>query len=122
LTILNAVTLVGTDLGTIALTPLTKFTLFSYTAAATPAGSDFRFGNALTNNGVVTLDGVPCLINYYDTTPGSNGGTLGAGVNYVTLTVSAVPEASSILVMGLGGVFAFGAVWLGKRFGFAFKC
>lgn len=31
--------------------------------------------------------------------------------------VYAVPEASSLLVVGLGGIFAFGAVGLGKRYG-----
>lgn len=32
-----------------------------------------------------------------------------------------VPEASSFLVIGLGGIFAFGAIGLGKRFGISAK-
>lgn len=35
--------------------------------------------------------------------------------------IGAVPEASSFLVVGLGGIFAFGAIGLGKRYGFSAK-
>jgi fibronectin-binding autotransporter adhesin len=33
--------------------------------------------------------------------------------------VSAVPEASAFLTVGLGGILALGAAWIGKRIGFA---
>jgi hypothetical protein len=33
------------------------------------------------------------------------------------VTITAVPEASTFFVIGLGGVFAFVAVRLGKRMG-----
>jgi fibronectin-binding autotransporter adhesin len=57
-------------------------------------------------------------VNYNDTTPGANFASEALdNVNFVTLTV--VPEASSVIAMGLTGCCAAAAVYLRKRFGLA---
>ena len=119
LKIMSAVSLVGVNLGVDPIAAVTKFTVLSYLAAD---ATDFRFGNVLVDDSSIVIGGVTYIINYNDTTPGVNGGT--GGMSYVTLTtpsVAAVPELSSVLTVGLAGVFAFGAIRLGKRFGFSFK-
>jgi autotransporter-associated beta strand protein len=71
--------LVATDLAPTALTNGTKYTLFSY--SGTWDGNTF---NGLADNtGVVTIGPNQFHIDYNDTTPGVNGGSLG---KYVTLT------------------------------------
>jgi len=45
----------------------------------------------------------------------------GTSITVDRVYTAAVPEVSSFLVMGLGGMFAVGAVWLGKRNGLLFK-
>jgi hypothetical protein len=101
------------DLGPGFIPNLTKFTLISYasgappgTFAGLPEGADFSMG------------GQRWKIKYADSA-GINGGAFPTIGHNVTLT--AIPEASSILVMGLGGIFAIGAVLLGKRYGIAIK-
>ena len=79
---------------------------------ASPTGRQ-HIGNAPNNNDYYSLGGQLWRIKYDDTPAGTvNGGAYG---NAVTLT--AVPEASTFLVLGLGGVFAFAAVRMGKRLG-----
>jgi hypothetical protein len=58
-------------------------------------------------------------IRYNDANPGGNFlGDIDAGnTAFVTLTV--VPEASTFIIIGLGGVFVIAAVRMGKRLGFA---
>ena len=70
------------------------------------------------NLGVVTVGlNNQFRIRYADTAAGGNfAGETIDNARFVTLT--AVPELSSIVSVGLGGLFAIGAVWLGRRFGF----
>jgi autotransporter-associated beta strand protein len=71
------------------------------------------FGNAALNNNDYTLGGQTWRIKYDDTPLGTVNG--GAYANAVTLT--AVPEASTFFVIGLGGIFTIAAVRMGKRLG-----
>jgi hypothetical protein len=61
------------------------------------------------DDSLITLDGISFIIDYNDSV---------GGVNAVTLTTpAAVPEASTFLTIGLGGIFAIAAVWMGRRMG-----
>jgi autotransporter-associated beta strand protein len=110
LTIMSGVSLVGTNLGTIPLAWNTRLTVFGYTS-----GAPGTFVG-MADDTLVSFGGQTWKINYDDMTAGINGGV---GSKFVTLT--AVPEASSLLVMGLGSLFALAGVWLGKRCGVAPK-
>ncbi len=112
---LAGVALSASDLGVGAL-PLamgTKFTLINY-------GGTWNLGTftGLANHSTNLVIGLNRFqIDYDSTTGGSNfgGGSVGAGSHYVTIT--AVPEASAFLVIGLGGIFTIAAVRMGKRMG-----
>ena len=92
LSLANDAVLSLSDLGSTVLAPLTKLTLVSY--AGTWNGGTFA-GKA--DDSVLTVGANSFTINYNDTS--------GSGLysNYVTLT-SAVPEASSLLMVGMVGV------------------
>jgi fibronectin-binding autotransporter adhesin len=107
----NNVTLSATDLTPGFIIGGMKFTLVRYntggwnggTFAGLPDGKHFLIGPH------------EFIIDYNDTTPGLNGGT--AGGEYVTITT--IPEASALVTTGLVLLSALGAVWVGKRMGFA---
>jgi fibronectin-binding autotransporter adhesin len=117
---LATVALSGSDLGSGLLAYGTKFTLINY--GGTWNGGIFT---GLPNYSTSLVIGSNRFyINYSDTTGGSNfgGGTYGGGIGPHYVTITAVPEASTFLTIGLGGVFALAAVWMGKRLGVsAFK-
>lgn len=98
----------------IAMAPATKLALISY--GSYNGGLFTLAGNLLADEEVFTIGANTFRIDYDDPflSLSANGGT-GTGVSLTT--ISAIPEASSILVMGLGGVFAIGLMWLGKRMG-----
>jgi hypothetical protein len=75
------------------------------------AWNNGKFGNASLNNNYYMLGGQLWRIKYDDTPAGTVNG--GAYANAVTLTA----VASTFIVIGLGGVFAFAAVRMGKRMG-----
>jgi autotransporter-associated beta strand protein len=82
----------------------TKFTLISYLAGTWNGGTFV----SLPDDSQFTLGANTFAINYNDTSAGSNfGGGAAAGNNYLTLT--AVPEASSILfgALACAGVTLF---------------
>jgi autotransporter-associated beta strand protein len=112
---LASVALAAADLG-VGAAPLamgTKFTLINY--GGTWNGGIFTgYANHSTNL-VIGLNRFQ--IDYDNTTGGVNfgGGSVGAGSHFVTIT--AVPEASTFLTIGLGGIFAIAAVWMSKRVG-----
>ena len=91
----------------------TKFTMIAYDG--TWNGGTFV---GAPNLGVVTIGlNNQFQIRYADTTAGGNfAGETMDNARFVTLT--SVPELSSFVSVGLGGLFAIGAVWLGRRFGF----
>ena len=68
-----------------------KFTLFSYTGTVTGTFT------GLADDSTFTAGGGDWLLNYNDTSAGTNGGT---GTSFVTIT--AVPEPSAFLLGGLG--------------------
>ena len=86
----------------------TRFTVISY-AGLWNSGTF----NSLPNNSYLILAGHGFQIKYNDTPAGTVNG--GAYTNAVTLT--AVPEASTFFVIGLGGIFSIALVRLGKRMG-----
>jgi len=112
---LATVGLSASDLG-IGAVPLamgTKFTLINY-------GGVWNGGifTGLADHSTSLVIGLNRFaIEYADTTGGANfgGGSVGAGSRFVTIT--AVPEASTFLTIGLGGIFAIAAVWMSKRMG-----
>ena len=109
----GSVTLSASDLGSSLLAMGTKCSLIDY-------GGSWNGGvfNGLPNYSTSLLIGSNRFaIRYDDPSGGANfgGGSLGAGSHYVTIT--AVPEASTFLIVGLGGIFAIAAVWMGKRLG-----
>lgn len=98
----GSVTLAASDLGSSLLAMGTKFSLINY-------GGDWNGGifDGLPNYSTSLVIGSNRFaIRYDDTSGGSNfgGGSLGLGSHYVTIT--AVPEGSSFLIFGLGGIFA----------------
>jgi fibronectin-binding autotransporter adhesin len=110
---LAGVALSASDLGAGVLAMGTKFTLINY--GGTWNGGIFT---GLANHSASLVIGLNRFeIDYDDTTGGSNfgGGSVGAGSHFVTIT--AVPEASTFLTIGLGGIFAIAAVWMSKRMG-----
>jgi autotransporter-associated beta strand protein len=110
--ITGAVALAATDLGSSVLAMGTKFTLINY--AGTWNGGSF---SGLPNySTTLTIGSNRFAIRYDDPTNGSNftGDLLGSG-KFVTIT--AVPEATSFITVGLGGIFAIAAVWMSKRMG-----
>jgi len=94
----------------------TKFTLISYSGnwVQPPGHPQPNHFAGLPNGSSFTLGQNQWNIRYDDPTGGSNFGG-GAFLNHVTIT--AVPEASTFIVIGLGGIFTFAAVWMGKRMG-----
>jgi hypothetical protein len=103
-----------------------KYTVVIYDGGPTGAGwNGKKFVNDI--NGYVYLSAGPnsrqFLINYKDTTFGGNFSTesaaaLTSNANTRFVTLVAVPELGSFITMGLMGCCAFGAVRLGKRYGF----
>lgn len=95
----------------------TRFTMIAYNGALTG-----------TFAGIPDLSYLPIgahtfRIRYHDTLPGVNtflGDNLADNTGFVTLT--AVPELSSFLTMGLIACCVLGAIRLGKRFGFKAFC
>jgi len=93
----------------------TKYTVISYNG--TWNGKPFK---GAPDMGIVMLGTQQFRIRYADINPGGNFATetasnIGVG-KFVTLT--AVPELGSFITMGLMGCCAFGAVRLGRRYGF----
>jgi autotransporter-associated beta strand protein len=95
-----------TDIGSTAMPFGTKFTMINY--GGTWDGGTFDGG--YTNGKVFTVGSNLLRLLYDDATGGSNsgGGALGNGSRYVTLTV--VPETSSLPVLAQGIIVAVGAV------------
>jgi fibronectin-binding autotransporter adhesin len=104
-----------------------KYTVVIYDGGPTGAGwNGKKFKNDI--NGYVYLSAGPnsrqFLINYKDTTFGSNfaatesAPALASNANTRFVTLVAVPELGSFITMGLMGCCAFGAVRLGRRYGF----
>jgi fibronectin-binding autotransporter adhesin len=113
---LASVALSASELGSGLLAYGTKFTLINY--GGTWNGGIFT---GLPNYSTSLVIGANRFyINYSDTTGGSNfgGGSYGFGSGLPHyLTITAVPEASTFLTIGIGGIFAIAAVWMGKRMG-----
>jgi autotransporter-associated beta strand protein len=112
---LSNVALSAAELGSGMLAFGTKFTLINY-------GGTWNNGifTGLPNySTALTIGANRFQIKYDDTTGGSNfgGGTYGGGVGPHYVTITAVPEASTVLIMGLGGVLAIAAARVGKRMG-----
>lgn len=120
-----------------ALTDLSSVILQGRWATDNP-GTNIIVTNASNPSGVATGNTAGGYSSWYNfSIPGSllttgantltflvtNEAFTGAGGNPTGLRVefTAVPEASSFLVIGLGGVFAFGAIGLGKRYGISLK-
>lgn len=112
LNITGAVALSATDLGGSLLAMGTKFTLINY--GDTWNGGTFT---GLSNySTTLTIGSNRFAIRYDDPSGGSNfTGDLLSGGKFVTIT--AVPEATSFITVGLGGLFAIAAVWMSKRMG-----
>jgi autotransporter-associated beta strand protein len=91
------VTLSVSDLATTPVVYANKFTLLSYDATKTPIGT---FAGT-PEGSLVTIGVTDYSIHYADLSPGVNfdAPVAGTGFNYVTLT--AVPEARSFLLVGL---------------------
>jgi autotransporter-associated beta strand protein len=89
----------------------TKLTMISYNG--TWNGGTFT---GYADDSFLAFGGQQYIINYNDVTPGGNflADTAGA-LGFVTLT--AVPELSSVLGFGLTGLCSAAAVWFGKRRG-----
>jgi autotransporter-associated beta strand protein len=89
-----------TDAGSTSLTSV-KYTLISY--SGTWNGNSFA---SFPDDSTVVIGSNSYVINYNDSTGGTNFGG-GAFGNFVTLSISAIPEASSIL---LGGTLSLALV------------
>jgi fibronectin-binding autotransporter adhesin len=104
---ISGATLSITDAGSTALTPGTKFTLISYNGASPGA---FDTHPNLSN---ITVGANTYVLNYNDTAAGSNF-DVGTNTSFVTITVTAVPEAGSF-ILGALVCLAVGVVVGGKR-------
>jgi fibronectin-binding autotransporter adhesin len=114
LTIHAAASLVGINLGNF-LANGDKYIVLTYNTA----GTELAFGG-MADDQIVTVGGKNWIINYDDTAflgPNAVNSSLVNGTPNFAVTLTAVPEASSLLILGLGGVFAFCAVKLSRRFG-----
>jgi autotransporter-associated beta strand protein len=113
LSITTGATLSASDLGSTQLANGTKLTMISYVGAWN--GGTFA---GLPNFGTIVIGPNQYRIRYADVAAGSNFAAETLDNNaFVTLTV--VPEASSFLILGLGGLFATALVRLVKRLGFS---
>jgi hypothetical protein len=118
-TVLGDLTLAGASFapsifGADALLPITtKFTVVNYGGILTGTFA------SLPNLSTFVLGSNTYQIRYDDTTGGTNflGGNYGGGIGPHFVTITAVPEASTLLTIGLGGIFAVAAVWMSKRMG-----
>jgi fibronectin-binding autotransporter adhesin len=121
LSIAAGVALAASDLGTSLLAATTKFTLINY-GGNWDSGLFTYNSKPLLNNSLITIGPNTYLFRYDDISGGSNfgGGTFvnNANLNH-WVTITAVPEASAFLTVGLGGIFAIAAVCMGKRLGVA---
>jgi hypothetical protein len=115
LSISTAALLSGVDLGTSALAHGTRLTFISY-GGSLATGPGFGHFAGVPEGWSIVLGGQSFRVNYDDTPVGTVNELSAAYGNAVVLT--AVPEASSIVVLGLAGAFAMGAAWFGKRRGF----
>jgi autotransporter-associated beta strand protein len=107
------VTLAATDLGAALIALGTKFTMIAYNGAW-DGTSMFA---TLPNLSSLTVGSNQFRIRYDDTTPGVNfAGEAANNTTFVTLT--AVPEASSFIAVGLTGLIAAAALRFGKKLGF----
>src|SRR5262249_49859483 len=100
LSITNGAKLNMTDSGNTALANGTKFTLISYGGSWNLTPFQDLSGTPLTDNSLVIVGVNTYRLKYADGSGGSNfgGGTFS---NFVTLTVTVVPEASAGLFGGL---------------------
>jgi fibronectin-binding autotransporter adhesin len=114
LAIASTVSLIGGNLGTFVVAG-TKFIAISYAGGGAPGTF-----SGMADDSYVIVGGQQWIINYDDTSL-AGAANFGEALYGNAVTLTAVPELSSILTVGLAGVFAFGAVRLGKRFGFSFK-
>lgn len=96
------------------------------TVSGATSFTQFSLGFApfsITSGFIAGINTLEFIVHNGGSAPGNNSG----GSNPTALRVemsgiaTAVPEASSFLVVGLGGIFAFGAAGLGKRYGFSAK-
>lgn len=92
LSINPAATLIATDTPNLVLPPGTKFTLISY--AGTWDNGTF---DTHPDDSLITIGANQFVLNYNDITRGVNFGGGPASQRYVTLTMVAVPEASTVL-------------------------
>lgn len=81
-----------------------KFTLMSYTGSWN-GGLLKYLGTAVADDSTITFSGMQWTFNYNDTSAGSNFTGDLVGSNYVTMT--AVPEPSSAILLGLGTLALF---------------
>lgn len=91
----------------------TKYTIISYSGIWQAGTFNLNVFAGHPNGSSFALGSNKWLISYADTPTGSVNG--GAYAHAVTLT--AVPEASAFIIVGLGGLFSLAGVWLGKRLG-----
>lgn len=90
-----------TELGAGSWTDGDKLTLISYDG--TWSGGLFDYQSAsLADDSTFSFSGTDWDINYNDTDAGTN--YTSTGLNYVTITAAAVPEPSTIALLGLGGL------------------
>jgi autotransporter-associated beta strand protein len=104
---ISGATLSITDAGSTALTPGTKFTLISYNGASPGAFDTYP------NLSNITVGANTYVLNYNDSSAGSNF-DVGTNTSFVTITVTAVPEAGSF-ILGALVCLAVGVVVGGKR-------
>ncbi len=93
----------------------TKYTLISY--AGTWDTGTFA---GRPDDSIISLGVNQFVINYNDITGGSNfgGGLYGNGIDPHFVTLTAIPEASAFVMVGLVMLCGVGAAWYAKRKGF----
>jgi autotransporter-associated beta strand protein len=98
----------------------TKFVLISYAHQFGWNGGLFvdSLNNPIPDGSQVLLGSQYLTIDYNDPNADDADNATSPNQFGVTLTIAAIPEASSIIVLGLGSIFSIGAVWLGRRMGF----
>lgn len=79
---------------------------------------------SITSGFIAGVNTLEFIVHNGGSEPGNNDGGANPSalrVEIASYSATAVPEASSFLVVGLGGIFAVGAASFGKRFGFTVK-
>jgi autotransporter-associated beta strand protein len=105
-----------TDAGSTKVPLGTKLTLISYSGAwVQPSGNAQPNHFAGLPNGSSFVLGQNQWNIRYDDSPG--GSNFGGGDYSKFVTITAVPEASTFITVGLGGIFAVASIWMSKRLG-----